>query len=91
MNNHNDLDSQAALVAQAATLATAHAQGLEQHCRRWRRRATVRRLLVMTLLALAILFAVGSISSSLANQTYATGSLATDEAVANVRQMLKNQ
>ena len=57
MNTLTHSCAQSAAIAQAL----AHAEGLEQRCRRWRRRATVKRFVVMALLVVAILFVVGSI------------------------------
>ena len=90
MNTLTHSCEQSALMAHAVAQANAHAEGLEQRCRRWRRRATVKRFVVMALLVVAILFVVGSINPALANQTYAMGNLSTDKAVASVHQILIN-
>lgn len=90
MNNAKPSTLPSTLVAHAVALADAHSQGCEKRCRRWRRRAATRRLVVMALLAVAILFVVGSVNSALANQTYALGELPTDEAVVSAHAILMN-
>ncbi len=86
MNDFTHHRAHAAALAQA----NAHAEGLEQRCRRWRRRAAVKRIVVMTLLVVAILFVAGTINAAFAQQSYATGGLPTDEVVAVFHQMLMN-
>ena len=88
MNTMNSTPPSSSLVAHAVALAEAHSQGFEKRCRRWRRRAAVKRIVVMTLLVVAMLFVVGSINAAFAQQTYAMGELPTGEAVANVRQIM---
>ena len=91
MNTSNITPPSSDLVSYAIALATAHTDGAEQRCRRWRRRATVRRGVVMVLLAGGILFLAGSLSANAARGPYSIGVLPTAEAVENVSQMLRNQ
>lgn len=91
MSTLNITDLPSDLVADALALADAHSEGFEKRCRRWRRRASVRRGVDMVLLAMAILFLAGSALAALAQGPYAIGALPTAEAAENVSQMLINQ
>ena len=91
MNTSNITPPSSDLVNYAIALATAHTDGAEQRCRRWRRRASVRRGVVMVLLAGGILFLAGSLGANAAQGPYSIGVLPTAEAVENVSQMLRNQ
>ena len=91
MNNLNDTDHPSALILHAVAQATAHAQGHEVRCRRWRRMAAVLLAVVMLLLLVATLALTDSVSAAVTHSPQATGALPTDEAVADVLQMLQNQ
>lgn len=84
-------DTPTTLVDYAVALAAAHCEGCEQRCRRWRRRAAVRRCVALALVMVSALTLAGSVSSSLARDTWTTGASATDETVSVVRQMLNKQ
>jgi len=78
-------------VALAAALAAAQAVDCGKACRRWRRHAAIRRCVALALVAVPTLILVGSICSSLAQGTWATGASSSDESMAIVRQMLTKQ
>ena len=80
-----------ALMAHAVALATQHTAGYEVRCRRWRRRAAVRRAALMLLLPVIVLTLTHRVSTAAANQSQATGALPTDQAVSQVIQIILNR
>lgn len=74
----------------AAMLAALDCEGLEERCRRYRRRAALRRLMCMAVLMLAAALTGGGMASALAGQLSAEGALPVDKAVASVRLILSS-
>lgn len=84
MNEHLDLSP--TLARHAAQRAAQHAGAAEKRCRRWRRRAAVRRSVV---LALLLAFVAVATNHTLVGRTlWAHGALSAQQASYNVTQML---
>lgn len=91
MNTTENTLQESPALAHAIALATAHTDGAEQRCRRWRRRAAVCRGFTLALFLAVALFGGLSARSATADRPVAQGALSTDMAVENVRQMLLNR
>lgn len=90
MNTMENNDTPTSLVDYAVALAAAHCEGCEQRCRRWRRRAAVRRCVALVLLTVATVILAVNVNGALAKRPLATGVLSTPDAVADAHQMLQN-
>lgn len=72
----------------AIALANAHAEGLGERCRRYRRRATVRRVLCVAILLAVSCIVVDGFATSAASRSSSKGVLVASEAVETVHQIL---
>lgn len=72
----------------AAMLAALDCEDLEVRCRRYRRRAALRRVMSVAVLMLAVVLMAGSMGSAVAGQLSAEGALPVDKAAASVHLIL---
>lgn len=72
----------------AAMLAALDCEELEERCRRYRRRAALRRVMSVAVLLLAVVLVAGSMGSAVAGQLSAEGALPVDKAAASVHLIL---
>lgn len=91
MNEMGDRKMTAKDETYARALALARCEGLGERCRRYRRRAVVRRMVYFVVLLTMALFVARGVVSSVAGKPVAKGALDTDVAVENIKQMFLNR
>jgi len=75
-------------IAFATALANTHAEGAEATCYRWRFRAAIRRVALLALLMVSVLYIVWWVCSLVSALPLAIGDHTVDEIEENIRQML---
>ena len=90
MNNMENNKLSAEALNHAIVLARTHCEGMEERCRRYRRRTTIRRVACVAVLIVATVLAVDILMAVIGSRPSAQGALSLASAMECVQQIILN-